>query len=387
MAAATSKRESTTVFHFTHRTTNGHASLLGAACLVLMSGALASAEGDSYLHSLHTQTALASTVPENGDANPYAVVVAPVTSGKVKEGDVLVSNFNNSANLQGLGTTIVSYSPTTRRTTLFASVPRHLEHCPGGVGLTTAMTMLKSGYVIVGSLPSSDGTMATGGSGCLIVFDSNGQFVKTLTSAMIDGPWGNMAVVDHGSEATVFVSNIAAGSRPSKEGGKVADVVRLDLSTASGAPTLKSEAVIASGFQQTPDKDVFVIGPTGLALDKAGTLYVSDANDNSIRAIPDALTRKTSAGTGAEITKDGMLKRPLAMAEAPNGHLLVLNGQNGQVVEIDPRTKEQVAARWINANKAQTPPGNGDLFGLAMRPDGNGFYFVNDDVNQLAIAH
>jgi hypothetical protein len=82
-----------------------------------------------------------------------------------------------------------------------------------------------------------------------------------------------------------------------------------------------------------------------------------------------------------------MLKRPLAMAEAPNGHLLVLNGQNGQVVEIDPRTKEQVAARWINANKAQTPPGNGDLFGLAMRPDGNGFYFVNDDVNQLAIAH
>ena len=84
---------------------------------------------------------------------------------------------------------------------------------------------------------------------------------------------------------------------------------------------------------------------------------------------------------------DGMLKRPLAMTAAPNGDLLVLNGQNGQVVEIDPRKKEQVAARWINTNKAQTPPGNGNLFGLAMRPQGDGFYFVNDDLNQLALAH
>lgn len=362
---------------------------LGAtfAGLSLLAAGAAFAQ-DSYLHSLHAQTPLASTVPDNGDVNPYAVIVAPVSAGRLHQGDVLVSNFNNSGNLQGLGTTIVGYSPETRDTTLFASVPRHLAGCPGGVGLTTAMTMLSSGHVIVGSLPSSDGTIATGSTGCLIVFDSNGQFVKTLTSAKIDGPWGNMAVVDRGAAgATLFISNIAAGKHPAKEGAKVANVLRLDLAMSGGVPSLKSETIVASGFGQTPDKDVFVIGPTGLALDRDGTLYVSDANDNSIRAIPNALMRKTSGGTGSEVTKDGMLKRPLAMTRAPNGNLLVLNGQNGQVVEINPRSRTQVAARWINANRAQTPPGNGNLFGLAMRPDGAGFYFVNDDVNQLAIAH
>src|SRR5205085_12559649 len=39
--------------------------------------------------------------------------------------------------------------------------------CPGGVGLTTALTVLRSGWVIVGSLPTSDGTSATAQAGCL----------------------------------------------------------------------------------------------------------------------------------------------------------------------------------------------------------------------------
>ena len=74
------------------------------------------------------------------------------------------------------------------------------------------------------------------------------------------------------------------------------------------------------------------------------------------------------------------------MATAPNGHLLVTNGLNGQVVEVDPLTGTQIGARWIDANKAQTPPGSGDLFGIAMTPDGDGFYFVMDEVNMLAVA-
>ena len=33
--------------------------------------------------------------------------------------------------------------------------------CPGGVGLTTALSILPGGWVVVGSTPSSDGTAAT----------------------------------------------------------------------------------------------------------------------------------------------------------------------------------------------------------------------------------
>ena len=67
-------------------------------------------------------------------------------------------------------------TPRRRRLTLFAAIPRHLAACPGGVGLTTAMTMLKSGWVIVGSLPSSmTAPPRTKGPGCLIVLDSQGN--------------------------------------------------------------------------------------------------------------------------------------------------------------------------------------------------------------------
>ncbi|WP_157056213.1 hypothetical protein [Candidatus Burkholderia verschuerenii] len=46
----------------------------------------------------------------------------------------------------------------------------------------------------------------------------------------------------------------------------------------------------------------------------------------------------------------------------------------------------QLYARWIDTDKAQSPPGNCDLFGIAMTPEGDGFYYVQDDVNTLVIA-
>jgi DNA-binding beta-propeller fold protein YncE len=131
---------------------------------------------------------------------------------------------------------------------------------------------------------------------------------------------------------------------------------------------------------------VFIIGPTGLALGADDTLYVADAIGNRVNAIWDATTRTTSAGVGRQVTADGLLQRPLALATAPNGHLLVTNGLNGQVVEIDPADGRQIYAQWIDADKAQSPPGSGDLFGIAMTPAGDGFYYVEDDMNTLVLA-
>src|ERR1700761_3978371 len=110
-----------------------------------------------FLENIHRHITLTTTVTPNGDLNPYAIVVAPVSSGPIQKDDVLVDNFNDVSNLQGTGTTIVDYNPSAKQTTLFAKVPKNLDKCPGGVGLTTAMTMLKSGWIIVGSTPSKDG--------------------------------------------------------------------------------------------------------------------------------------------------------------------------------------------------------------------------------------
>ncbi len=361
---------------------------LSVAFIVAIPFAACAAGTKGFLETLHNQTIVASTVPSNGDQNPYAIVVAPVSAGAIKKGDVLVDNFNDKSNLQGLGTTIVDIDAATKQLHVFAAIPRHLPQCPGGVGLTTAMTMLKTGWVIVGSLPSNDGTTSTKGAGCLVILDSSGKIAGAFADPNINGPWGNMAVIDNGTTATLFVSNTGFGvGSPGSDVVKKATVLRLDLDiyTSGKAPTLKKETVIASGFGEQSDKDVFIIGPTGLAL-RGMTLYVSDALGNRIAAIPNAVERTDSAGTGRDVTKDGLLKRPLAMTVARNGHLLVVNGLNGQVVEINPATGEQIYARWIDPNKAQTPPGSGDLFGIAMTPRGDGFYYVEDEVNMLVLA-
>jgi DNA-binding beta-propeller fold protein YncE len=167
-----------------------------------------------------------------------------------------------------------------------------------------------------------------------------------------------------------------------------ATVLRLDLNIPEGkAPVVKSQTVIAEGLGARADKDSFMVGPTGLALAADGTtLYVSDATHNRVVAIDNAPTRSDSAGTGRVVAEGKLLKRPLAMAITKEGHLLVNNALNGQVVEIDPIAGKEIYAQWIDNDQAQSPPGNGDLFGLAMTPDGKGFYYVEDDMNTLMVA-
>jgi len=361
-----------------------------------LSFASAQAAPIGYLETIKHHVTLTSTVTDNGDLNPYAVVVAPISAGKIEKDDVLVDNFNNISNLQGTGTTIVGYRPSTKQTYLFARLPQSLPQCPGGVGLTTAMTMLKTGWVIVGSTPSRDGTTATKGDGCLLVLDPSGALVSAWSGPTINDPWGDMAVVDNGSTATLFVSMAGFGLPgpdvidPATKLPVVvhkATVLRLELAIPEGkAPTLVSQTVVADGFSARADRDNFLLGPTGLALGPDNTLFVTDGLDSLIAAIPDATTRTTSAGVGRTVTQGGLLSWPLAMTFAPGGHLLAANGKDGRLVEIDPVAGKQVYAQWINNDQAQSPPGNGDLFGVAMTPDGTGFYYVMDDVNTLMRA-
>ncbi len=364
-----------------------------SAFALLIAGMAQADEPRGFLETVHRHVTLTSTVTDNGDLNPYAVVIAPVSAGKVQKDDVLIDNFNNISNLQGTGTTIVDYNPTTKQTTLFAKLPQKLPECPGGVGLTTAMTMLKSGWVIVGSTPSVDGTTKTKGNGCLLVLDANGQMVAAWSGATINDPWGNMAVIDNGTSATLFIS-MAGFDVPGPDDKDPATgypiivhkatVLRLEVSIPEGKPpVLLNQTVVGDGFAQRSDRDNFLFGPTGLALDADQTLYVTDGLDNQITAIPDAVKRTTSAGVGKLVTENGLLAWPLAMAMTPAGHLLVCNGKNGQLVEVDPKAGRQLYAQWIDSDQAQSPPGNGDLFGLAMTPDGKGFYYVEDDVNTL----
>ena len=227
---------------------------LGLAALLATAAAPAWAEGQQgFLETIHRHSTLTSTVPDNGDLNPYAIVVAPVSAGTIHQNDVLIDNFNNISNLQGTGTTIVDYNPTTKKMTLFAKLPQHLAGCPGGVGLTTAMTMLKSGWVIVGSTPSTDGTTSTKGNGCLLVLDANGKLAGAIAGPNINGPWGNMATIDNGETATLFIS--MAGSTARAKVNDPATGYRGDRQQSHGAAARAVHPRRQAAGRHRPDRD------------------------------------------------------------------------------------------------------------------------------------
>ncbi len=340
---------------------------------------------ESFIGPLNNIQSNVSTVPTNGDVNPYGVAVVPVESGSLHAGHILVSNFNNVGNAQGTGTTIVEVSPINGSVSLFAQINASTlpKPCPGGVGLTTALVVLRSGWVIVGSLPTADGTSATAAQGCLIVLNNVGHVAEVISSPAINGPW-DMTALDLGGVAWLFVTNVLDGT-VAAAGGVVSQgtVVRLGLLMPFFAPPIViSTTEIGSGFSQRTDPNALVLGPTGVGLDFNGTLYVADTLNNRIAAIPNALLRGSSAGTGTTVSAGGGLNQPLGLAIAPNGNILTVNGGDGNMVETT-LAGSQVAVKNVDV----TEIGGGTLFGLAIRPGLPGVYFVNDGNNTLDLLH
>jgi len=110
--------------------TNFEKLILTVSALLLTSGSVLQAQSDKvYLDSIRHHRTLISTVPSNGDLNPYGVVVATASVGKIQKNDVLVSNFNGLTNLQGTGTTIVNFNPSSKNLSTFATVPHNLAQC------------------------------------------------------------------------------------------------------------------------------------------------------------------------------------------------------------------------------------------------------------------
>jgi hypothetical protein len=304
---------------------------------------------------------IVSTVPANGDLNPYGVAFVPPNfssgSGPLQSGDILVSNFNNSDNLQGTGTTIVRVPANGPVSTFFAGPP----HPSGstGLGLSTALGILRKGFVIVGNVPSKDGTSATVQAGSLLIIDDTGQHISTIKGPLIKGPW-DMTVQDNGDTAIAFVSNVLNGT-----------VVRLDLAVASNGVTVTNITVIASGYHHRGDPSAFEVGPTGLVYDSGSdVLYVASTEDNAVFAVQQAGSRTTNGGTGTIIYSDAVhLHGPLGMREAPNGHLLV---SNSDVINADPEQTSEIVEftkSGLFVKQLSVDPAAGGSFGLAVMTD------------------
>jgi hypothetical protein len=314
-----------------------------------------------------------SIVPATGDQNPYGVAFVPegfAPGGPLNAQDVLVSNFNNGMNVQGTGSTIMQVKQSGARASVF------FQGSPG-LGLTTALGVLKSGFVFVGSVPTTDGTCNTIQRGGLLIVNRRGQLVTTLRDAkLLDGPW-DLTLHETGNHAIVFVSNVLSGT-----------VTRLNVKTrADGTIVVESMTQIASGYSTACNQAAVVVGPTGLAYDPIrDVLYVASTADNEIFAISRAGEAEGDHGPGGVIYRDNAhLHGPLALALAPNGHLMTANGD--AVFEDLNRLSEIVEFTPAGAfvSEFQIDPVAGSAFGLAVERSNGRILFAAVDDNTAAL--
>jgi hypothetical protein len=319
-----------------------------------------------------------TTVPSNGDENPYGVAFVPEGfpwGGTIKAGDVLVSNFNDNANIQGTGTTVVSVSPGSGAVappgtaTTFYSSPQ--------MGLSTALGVLRGGFVVVGNVPTTGGAFPVL-QGTLQVIDRNGNLVQTLTDAtFLDGPW-DLTIDDHGGWARIFVSNVANGT-----------VSRLDVTVGAKHITVTKMTTIGRGYTVQPNVAAVVLGPTGLAYDsRSGTLYVASTGDNSIYAISNAGLAASAIHRGRLVFAGPQLRGPLALRLAPGGDLLTANGDAVNADTAHPSEIVEFTPWGHFVRQYDVDASQGGAFGLDVAPDSDGGpnYAVVDDVtNSLSV--
>ena len=330
---------------------------------------------------------VASTVPSNGDVNPYGVEFVPSgfpKGGLLSPGDLLVSNFNDSDNFQGTGTTIVKIAPDGQQSVFFQGPP-NLGETPG-IGLTTALEVLKKGFVLVGNFPApangqNAGSCLASSPGSILVIDTSGNQVGSITSSLLNGPWDS-TIDDNGSNVTLFVSSALTGS-----------VLRFGLTISGGSVSFAPPTVVADGYKFECVGLTFVQAPTGLVFDKKhDRLFVASTDDNAVFAVEDASHRTSSGGTGTVVFKDDVhLHGPLAMVQGPFGHLFVSNNDNVNLPVSVPSAITEFSVDGCKTNKLDNcatfirqfsvDPATGGAFGLNFDRSGDDtrFAFVDDN--------
>ncbi len=348
--------------------------LKGSPSAVVQSLSQSTATQSSFLSQLPTTAnPSASTVPSNGDTVPRGVAVIPR--------GFLVSNVANSSGQPGTGSSIVRIDGKGDLTPFLQSSQN--------LSLTGALGVMRKGFVFAGSLPmttDSSGQTTVQGPGSILVFDRFGHQIADFKNAsLIDGPWG-MAVHDEGNHAQIFVSNVLNGT-----------VTRLDVKIEHGTPRIVSATQIATGYATQTEANGQPLGPAGLTYDPHnGNLYVASTADNAIYAIPHAESRTTPVDKGTLIVQnDSHLDGPVGLAMAPNGDLLVTNGDTSTTSSSSsssnsnstptPSTVIEYTTTGTFVDQLSLDTSPGAAFGLAVKTNDYGAVLgtVNDLTNTL----
>jgi hypothetical protein len=321
----------------------------------------------SILKRLNTITTIGSTVdPINGDQNPYGLDIAKMSSGKFESGDLAVCNFNDAANVQGTGTTVIALHPR-----------------PGSTPTRIARDAALNGCDEIALAPD-DTTWAS-------AFSANDNPLVSPAGALLTtlggGPWHHpfgQVFAPHAGPfggAAFYESNAGDGS-----------IVRIDL------PSFNFD-IIATGFAVNHGVPGSILGPSGLQYDaKHDRLYIVDGTNNTVVSLkhvstipPGGITVNGTTFGGpfahrARLVFSGPpLNGPISAALLPDGHLVVGNtldptGQN-LMVEITPH------GRLLDVKNVDTGAGAA-IFGMIAAGrdvDDVKLYFNDDNDNTVKV--
>jgi hypothetical protein len=328
----------------------------------------------------------------NNSPNPYGLVIATTTAGKITRGDLIVCNFNDAAGTEGLGTTLVGLNPTPGSTPYTIADSPELQGC-------NALTALPDGSISAAAWMSNQNPLVA----------PDGTVGTPFSTDKFTQPWGEAYVQANGQNpAALYVSNY--------DGSIDRITLNGDVQTAF--------AQIATGFcaSGTPGS---IYAPSGLTYDPSNdTLYIVDTSSYSVvgfknvstigaggivvagqcpttnpvppSAYPTApLTFSGPSASSAWVLahSDGLVA-PISAALLADGDLIVENSDVNAPSGATPNLAFEISP-WLGfvgdvADGVQLDNGNpGALFGIATAVDGQGHqivYFNDDNTNSVMMV-
>jgi len=322
----------------------------------------------SILKLLRKEVVIGSTVdPKLGQLNPYGLTVAPATTGDFTKGDLVVCNFNDKANVQGTGYTIVALHPKPGSKPLLVSDSKKLLGCD-------ALALGPADDIWAAAWTANDNPIIT----------ASGKLEGNIKGKPFNHPFGQVFAQPVSGNPVFYESNAGVGT-----------VVRINLGTTF------TYDVIAKGFAVNHGMPGSILAPSGLTYDASiDTLYVVDGTNNTVVAFKNVSTipnggiivekggktfKGPSAGDARLLFAGAPLNGPISAALLANGNLAVGNTSNpsGQniIVEIS-RSGKVMDTRNVDKGAA------GSIFGMVATgrsANDTKLYFNDDNNNDLRV--
>jgi hypothetical protein len=322
------------------------------------------------LQALTQQSTVGSTTDPSGQGlNPYGLAIDWTSNGLVEQGDLIACNFNDAANAQGTGTTVVDLHPNVGASPILIANSPELLGC-------SSLTTLPDGNIVAASSQAN----------ALVLVSPTA--VNTLStpysSDTFYNPWSVIFADEPHNVSALYVSNSTKGT--------------IDRIVLNSDDSQSSFTEIATGFTVSGSPGS-ILAPSGLTYDDSiDTLYVVDSANNAVLAFNNVSTigadgvqvsvsgstdsfSGANAGNVQVIASGAPLNGPISAALLPSGNLIVGNtldaSSTNLMLEIQPGGPGAGVVYTRNVDTGAA----GALFGITIGFDnyGNPVIFYNDD--------